>query len=86
MLRVGFTGATVTVTLEVIVKVAEPVWVPSATEVAVTETIEGASGKTWGAVYVAWVASVATTVPTFASPPRVPLTAQPVTPWPEVSF
>lgn len=51
----------------------------SATEEAVILMVAGL-GTTVGAVYVAWVESVATTVPTVELPPGMPFTLQFITP------
>jgi hypothetical protein len=59
--------------VQVIVTVALPLFVLSATLVAVTVTVGGEGGSA-GAVYVAPFAPLATMVPTVEFPPAIPLT------------
>jgi hypothetical protein len=61
--------------VQVIVTVALPLFVLSATLVAVTVTI-GGDGTAAGAIYVAPLAPLATMVPTVELPPAIPLTLQ----------
>jgi hypothetical protein len=63
---------------QMIVALALPDLVPSATLVAVTLTVAGEGGA-GGAVYIAVAAPFATTVPSIAFPPEIPFTLQ-VTP------